>query len=210
MRKDIVSIKPLQSSFLSCSKDAETIIKKLFVEAKPYSDKLKRLLIINEPDCLDDYIKTYQDIIDKKSLSILRKEGYIRLNPKIARGEHEEIKSYIIIGFDNFTTNAHNPIYLDCTLNFDIICYDDAWEIDNYVIRPLAIAGYIDGILNQLTNNYKKMWQGGMSNMKLSGMGEYLFMGCNLAVLNEDISMYTLSYRALHFTEDKEQIKDDK
>jgi len=40
------------------------------------------------------------------------------------------------------------------------------------------------------------------NNIKLSGMGEYAFLGCNLAVLNEDISMYTLSYRAIHFTED--------
>jgi len=36
-------------------------------------------------------------------------------------------------------------------------------------------------------------------------MGEYYFLGLNLVVLNEDISMYTLSYRALHFTEDKKK-----
>ena len=39
----------------------------------------------------------------------------------------------------------------------------------------------------------------------IKGMGEYYFLGLNLVVLNEDISMYTLSYRALHFTEDKER-----
>jgi len=33
-------------------------------------------------------------------------EGYIRLNPKIARGTHEEIKSYIIITQDNFSQNG--------------------------------------------------------------------------------------------------------
>ena len=36
-----------KSSFLSCEKDAETIVKKLFVESRPYSDELKRLLLIN-------------------------------------------------------------------------------------------------------------------------------------------------------------------
>jgi len=40
------------------------------------------------------------------------------------------------------------------------------------------------------------------SGIQLSGMGEYRFLGCNLTVLNEDISMYTLSYYAVHFTED--------
>lgn len=208
MRRDITSIKPLQSSFLSCEKDAELIIKKLFVESKPYSDKLKRLLIINEPDCLNSTIKTYQDAIDKKNVSVLRKEGYIRLSPKIARGEHEEIKSYIVITFDNFSSNIRNPVYRDCTLNFDIICYDDAWELENYEVRPLVIAGYIDGILNQLTNENVKIWNQHQSNIKLSGIGEYNFLGCHLAVLNEDLSMYTLSYRALHFTEDIGDLND--
>jgi len=202
MRVDLVSVKPIQSSFLSCPKDVETILKKLFVESKPHSDILKRLLIINEPDCLDTSVEAYQKIIDAKSLVDLREEGYVRTNPKIARGEHEEIKSYIIITFDNFTTNRKNPAYRDCIVNFDIICYDDAWDLEDYKTRPLTIVGYIDGILNSLTNENKKLWNGGVGNVKLSGMGEYIFLGCNLAVLNEDISMYTLSYQALHFTED--------
>ena len=201
MRKDVISMKPLHSSFLSCDKDAELLIKKLFVESKPYSNNLKRLLIINKPDCLDSSISLYQDAINKKGVSELRQEGYIRFNPKITRSEHEEIKTYIVITFDNFSSNLKNPLYRDCTVNFDIICYDDAWELDNYKIRPLVIAGYIDGILNQLTNDNKKIWNN-TNNIKLSGIGEYLFLGCHLAVLNEDISMYTLSYRALHFTED--------
>ena len=45
---------PFNSSFLSCEKDAEAIIKKLFVDSRPYSDELKRLLLINTKDCLLD------------------------------------------------------------------------------------------------------------------------------------------------------------
>lgn len=207
MRCDLVDIRPIYSSFLSCEKDTETIIRKLFVESKPYSDKLKRLLVINEPDCLDKSIEAYQKIIDNKSLVDLRQEGYIRVRPKVARGEHEEIKSYILITFDNFTTNRFNPEYRDCIVNFDIICYDDAWELDDYKVRPLVIAGYIDGILNSLTNDNKNLWNKGQGSIKLSGIGEYIFLGCHLAVLNEDISMYTLSYQALHFTEDLENVE---
>ena len=96
---------------------------------------------------------------------------------------------------------------MDCTLNFDIICYDDEWDLNNFQIRPIMIAGYIDGILNSLSDDNRIAWQnrGNNSNIKLSGMGQYSFLGLNLVVLNEDISMYTLSYRALHFTEDKEK-----
>ena len=39
------------SSFLSCEKDTESIVNKLFVESRPYSDELKRLLVINTKDC---------------------------------------------------------------------------------------------------------------------------------------------------------------
>ena len=209
MRSDAIMMKPIYSSFLSCERDAQEIVKLLFVKSKPYSDKLKRLLIINNPDCLDensDRNQQYKRLIDSKPLSVLRKEGYVRLNPKIARGQFEEIKSYILITFDNFSPNRVDPKFMDCTVNFDIICYDDEWDLEGFKIRPLTIAGYIDGILNSISNDNKAAWQNrGASNIKLSGMGEYAFLGCNLAILNEDISMYTLSYRAIHFTENIKQ-----
>lgn len=206
MRVDVWSLKPIYSSFLSCEQDAEKIVKLLFVNSKPYSDRLKRLLIVNKPDCLDENNQDYQRLIDSKPLSVLRKEGYVRLNPKIARKEFQEIKSYILITFDNFSPNRIDPKFMDCTVNFDIICYDDEWDLQGFRERPIMIAGYIDGILNSISNQNKIAWQNrGASNIKLSGMGEYAFLGCNLAVLNEDISMYTLSYRAVHFTEDKKQ-----
>jgi len=54
MKKDL-ALRPIDftSSFLSCEKDLETILRKLFVESQPYSDKLKKLLVINTKDCLD-------------------------------------------------------------------------------------------------------------------------------------------------------------
>ena len=207
MRADVTKMRPIHSSFFSCAQDIQTILKELFVKSGQYSDKLKRLLVINNPDCLDKNNQNYQDLIDSKPLSVLRKEGYVRTNPKIARKEFENIKSFILLTFDNFSSNAVDPKFLDCTVNFDIICYDDEWDLDNFQIRPIAIAGYIDGILNSLSDNNKIDWQNrsSSSRVKLSGMGEYYFLGLNLVVLNEDISMYTLSYRALHFTQDRKK-----
>ena len=204
MRVDTIKMKPIYSSFLSCNIDAEQILKILFVRSSPYSDRLKRLLVVNNPDCLDESNQQYQKLIDSKPLSVLRKEGYVRTNPKIARKEFENIKSYILMTFDNFSPNRVDPKYMDCTVNFDIICYDDEWDLQEFKERPLVIAGYIDGILNSISNQNKYAWNNrNGNNVKLSGMGEYVFLGCNLVVLNQDISMYTLSYRALHFTEDK-------
>jgi hypothetical protein len=46
MKRDVILTKPITSSFLSCEKDTEIILRKLFVESRPYSDILKSLLII--------------------------------------------------------------------------------------------------------------------------------------------------------------------
>lgn len=183
MRKDLVKIDGIESSFLSCEKDTEIILRKLFIESRPYSDILKKLLVINVKDCLTDTSNKYDNIIKQYSLKRLREEGYIRLEPKIKFGEHEEVKSYILISFDNFIPNATNPEYRDCTVSFDIICHNDYWDIENYQLRPIKIAGYIDGILNET---------------KLTGIGKFHFMGCNQLILNEDIAGYTLMYRAVH------------
>ena len=81
MKKDL-ALRPVDftSSFLSCEKDLETILKKLFVESQPYSDDLKRLLVINMKDCLDNKTsEIYQNAIKDMSLAKLREQGYIEV-----------------------------------------------------------------------------------------------------------------------------------
>ena len=189
MRRDVnMPASQFSSSFLSCEKDIEEILRKLFISSKPYSDYLKRLLVINTQDCLDNNSSTtIQQKIADMSLAKLRQEGYIKLEPKLPFGEHEEVKSYIIISCDNFTPNITNPYYRDCTVSFDIICHTDYWDLGNYRIRPLKIAGYIDGILNKA---------------KLSGIGTFDFIGCSQIILNDTLSGYTLTYRAVHGNDD--------
>lgn len=188
MQRNVIA-KSCKSSFLSCEKDMETILRKLFIESYPYSNYLKRLLVINTKDCIDNIeSQEINKIINNMSLAKLRELGHIKLEPKIRMPEHEEIKSYIIISFDDFVPNAENDYYRDCIVNFDIICHTDYWDIGDYRLRPVKIAGYIDGILN---------------NTKLSGIGTFNFIGMNELVLNEDLSGYTLMYRAIHGNDDK-------
>ena len=191
MKKDLVNLN-LKSSFQSVEKDVELILKKLFVENKPLSDDLKKLLIINTKDCLDEVnASKYKILIDNMKLKDLREEGYIRLEPKLKFNEHEEVKSYLILSLDNFTPNESNPEFRDCTVSFDIICHTDYWDIGNYRLRPIKIAGIIDGILN---------------GSKLTGIGEFLFMGCNELILNEELSGYTLMFRAIHQTDGDDKV----
>lgn len=187
-------IKELDSSFLSCEKDTETILKKLFVEDKRHSEELIRLLTINTEDCLDNKeSKVYQDQIKKASLKYLKENGYVRLAPKLVFPEHEEVKSYIIISFDNFTPNRTNPQFRDCIVHIDVICHTDCWDIGDFRIRPLKICGYIDGLLNE---------------SRLSGIGKLHFLGCNQLILDENLSGYSLMFEAVHGSDDKIEDED--
>jgi hypothetical protein len=155
---------------------------------------LKELLVINTEDCIDEKSKNakhYQKFIDELSVKDLRKNGYIKLEPKFTMNEHEEVKSYILVSFDNFTPNETNPEYRDCTVTFDVVCHTDYWSLDNFQLRPLKIVGYIDGILNET---------------KLSGIGRFHFMGCSQLILNEELSGYTLMYRAVHDVDGDDKI----
>lgn len=206
MRYDLISTKKIFSPFFSCPQDINKFLEILFIKNRPYSNKLKRLLIINSSDCLSsEKDEQYNTIVDKYTVKRMIDEGYIRLNPKIARGTHEEIKSYIIITQDNFSQNGKSVQYRDYTISMDIVCYNDAWVLDELKIRPLMICGYIDGILNSLSDEARDSSKTLSSRIKLTGIGYYRFLGCNLVVLNEDISMYTLSYLGQHFTQDLEE-----
>jgi len=183
-----------KSSFLSCEKDAETIIKKLFVDSKPYSDMLKRLLLINTSDCLYDMTNpVYLKKIKETSVQNLKEQGYLRFGPKIALGENEEVKSFIRISFDHFTPNRNNPYFRDCIVEIDILCHPDYWDIGNFRQRPIKIAGYIDGILNE---------------NKLSGIGTLEFAGCNELLLDENLAGYCLMYTATHGNDDSIENED--
>ena len=190
MKKDL-ALRPIDftSSFLSCEKDLEAILRKLFIESQPYSDDLKRLLVINTKDCLDNKdSQVANQKISEMSLSKLRQFGYLKFEPKIKMPEHEQVKSYLIFTFDNFKTNASNPQFRDCNVYIDVLCHSDYWDLGNFRLRPLKICGYIDGILN---------------NTKLSGIGTFQFLGCNETVLDETLSGYTIAYSAIHGTDDK-------
>lgn len=185
----------IKSTFLSCEKDAETIVRKLFVDSRPYSDELKRLLLINTKDCLDDRTNpVYNKKISNTSLGDMIDEGYIRMKPLIKLGENEEVRSYICLSFDNFTPNANNTYYRDHIIEIDIICHIEKWDLGNFRLRPLKIAGYIDGILDQA---------------KLAGIGTLDFITCNEIVLSEDLAGYCLMYRTVNADDDKIKSKEE-
>ena len=183
MQRNLIDTTPLVSSFLSCEKDTELILKKLFIDSCQHGELLKRLLIVQAPDALDrEYdVKDY-------TLKRLIDEQYINLDPLIKLPEHDQIKAFIGLHFDNFTPNATNPEFRDSMIHIDVVCHHDYWNLGNFRQRPFKILGQIDGILNK---------------SRLTGIGKINFVGCSKALLNENWSAFALTYMAIHGSEDK-------
>lgn len=189
MRVDACLAKLPPSSFQSCEKDAYEILKKLFVTSRPFDAELKRLLIINEKDCLDNLSnEVYNSAIDKASLKYLIDNDYVKLIPRFKNNEFENFKSQILLSFDNFTPNETNPEFRDCIVHIDILCPYENWDLGDFRLRPFKIAGYIDGLLN---------------NCKLSGIGRLNFMGGTSLAPSSEIGGFSLMYAAIHGNDDK-------
>ena len=110
------------------------------------------------------------------------------MNPNLKMEENQDVKSYIIISYDNFTPSDEGTYFRDCIVEIDIICNTNYWDLGNFRQRPIKIMGYIDGILNEC---------------KLTGIGTLNFVGANEIVLSEELSGYCLMYRAYHGNDDK-------
>lgn len=162
-----------KSSFLSTDKDLSLIIGKILE-----NQRLLKLLYYTEKDCLKAPNLTQEQIY-----SMINKQ--IKIVPKI--DIEKDCPIYIIITFDNYTPNPTNPEFRDCTINFDILCHPDHWNLGNFQLRPHKIAGELDAMFNK---------------QKLTGIGDTYFLTCNNLVLNDDLMGVSLIYRAVHGVED--------
>lgn len=189
MKSDL-RLKPweLNSSFMAYQKDCNTIVRKLFVENPLIAQDLKRLLIINTKDCLsNESNQKYKQMIDKASISWLRDNNYLQFAPIIKNNQHQEQKSKIIISIDNFV-GTYNTEFRSSILSFEIICNSEFCQMQDYQIRPLKIAGYIDSVMNKA---------------RLSGIGQLQFVGCRQMLLDENQIGYVLRYKTINGTDDR-------
>ena len=162
-----------ESSFLIIEKDHEKVINKLLS-----NPRLLKLLYYREQDALKKPTLTAE-----QKLKLIGKE--IRIIPKL--DIDKDCPIFVVITFDNFTPNAKNPQFRDCTINFDILCHPDHWNLGNFQLRPYKIAGEIDAMIN---------------NQKMTGIGTLQFMGANNLVLNDQLMGLTMIYRSVQSTED--------
>lgn len=163
-----------KSSFLSTDKDLSLIFQKIMG-----NQRLLKMLYHTQKDCLKA-----PDLTDAEIYGMLEKQLKIVPNLTIT----EECPNFVIVTFDNFIPNASNPEFRDCTINFDILCHPDHWNLGNFQLRPHKIAGEIDAMFN---------------NQYLTGIGTVQFAGGNNLVLNDQLMGMSLMYRTVHGDEDK-------
>lgn len=163
-----------KSSFLSMEKDLEIIVNHICS-----NERLKRLLYYTTRDALDK-----PNLTGEQSDELFTKN--IKITPKLYI-DHS-VLNYIIINFDNFIPNAHNPEFRDNVIEFDIICHFDQWQLKDFQLRPYRIAAELDSMLD---------------NTKLTGIGELEFVGAQQIVLTDEYAGICLMYSAIHGEEDK-------
>ena len=143
----IDGVKIPKSSFLSMEKDTNLIINKMFK-----NERLKRLLYYTSKDALNR-----PNLNEDQSLELI--QNNIKIVPKLY--VDGSVLNYIIINFDKFIP-SENPEFRDNTIEFDIICHFDQWQLQDFALRPYKIAAEIDSMFN---------------NTHLTGIGELQFIG---------------------------------
>lgn len=162
-----------KSSFLSMEKDTGIIINEILK-----NNRLKKLLYYTTNDAMEK-----PNLTEDQSLSLLGTN--IKIVPKLY--VDGSVLNYILINFDNFIP-SENPEFRDNTIQFDIICHFDQWNLKDYALRPYKIAGEIDSMFNL---------------KKLTGIGYLEFVGATQIVLSDEFAGLCLMYRTVHGGEDE-------
>jgi hypothetical protein len=114
----IESYKTPKSSFLSIEKDTSIIIDWVLK-----NKNLKKLLYYTTRDALDR-----PPLNDEETFSLIEKN--IKNVPKIKI--NDETLIYLCINFDDFVPNGENPEFRNNTIDFNIICPYECWNLKDF------------------------------------------------------------------------------
>lgn len=163
------------SSFLSVEKDLDIIISKIC-----QNQRLLKLLYYNVPNALA------QPALSDDQLEEVIKNN-IKLVPKTY--VEDEYHNYLIIKFDNFLTGL-NPEFRNNTIEFDILCNYENWQLDGYALRPIKIMAEIDSMFN---------------GARLTGAGLTEFGGATDIVATDQMAGYCIFFNVIHGGEDEKR-----
>ena len=123
------------SSFMSVEKTLRNV-----VDLMLKNPRLLKLLYYNDKHALG-----LPPVNQEQAYSLLNSS--IRIVPKLPI--EPDKKSYVFIGLNNFIPEPGQTTFRSMELSFDIFCDYDLWLLDDFKLRPYAIAGEIDGMINK-------------------------------------------------------------
>lgn len=171
----IDNVKNPESAFLAQEKDMRIIIDRMAA-----NQRLRKLLYYTTPDALKK-----PEVSDQNFAKMFGKN--IRNLPKLYIDK--DVLNYIVISFDNFAPNGDNPEFRDNTIEFDIICHYNQWQLaDSFQLRPYRIAAELDSMLDK---------------KHLTGIGQLNFVGAQQIILTDEFAGLCLLYDTIHGGEDK-------
>lgn len=159
-----------KANFSTVEKDFEDITSRILS-----NDTIIKLLYFNTPDCLT---KGKVEITSEVIEDIVKQN--LRIVPSVKVPENKG--SYIIITFDSFSTNENNPEFMDNLILMDVLCPDDVWMMDSYMMRPFRIMHELQHLFN---------------DRPLNGIGKVYFLGANLLNLG-DYSGYQMAFSVIN------------
>lgn len=163
-----------KSSFLSVDKDLSQIVNKCL-----QNDRLCKLLYYTQKDCL-----SAPNLSMQQKLSLLDRQ--IRITPYLPISE--KCPNYIVIKITDFTPNVTNPQFRDCSINFQILCHPDHWNLGDFALRPYKIAGELDSMFD---------------GERMTGIGMIQFNICTDLTMNDQEQGLSILYDVVHGVEDE-------
>ena len=160
-----------KTDFECVASDTFTIAKRILE-----NDKLCKLIYYNHEDALK------QPALNQEQKAQMFKE-LITKTPHLPT--LEEQRTAIMIMFDHFSMNQTNPHYMDCVLQFDILCHKDLWVVNDKTnsmsLRPYLIAHELYSMFH---------------DKKLIGIGNAHFGASELLILgsNSEYSGISMSF----------------
>ncbi|NLV87714.1 MAG: hypothetical protein GX025_10950 [Clostridiales bacterium] len=162
------------ASFRAVPKTLETVVGLCL-----RNERLKRLLYYTDPHALSLPMLTREQTASLIGTSI-------KIVPKLEIDP--DIKPYIIISLDQFVPNPGQTTFKQVMLSIDILCAYKDWNLTDFNLRPYAIAGELDGMIN--------------NSFVSGGIGE--FKGAKQLILNEHLGGCTLYYNLTTLLDDYE------
>jgi hypothetical protein len=115
--------------------------------------------------------------VEQETRMSLIKDNHLTLVPFIPK--EEEIKTYLIITFDNFVPTKTTQRAMDYVMTFDIVCHRELWTMNGSCPRPYLI---MDELMKEFNMTKVDTW------------GAMRFQGATSLIMNENFMGFTMMF----------------